>query len=63
MNLPLREGHSPTLLFHTPNVILNVLLVCLFRDLFVKDLMKQRDTEKTEAQIKITALENEVLSL
>ncbi|MCI4381879.1 hypothetical protein PGIGA_G00257070 [Pangasianodon gigas] len=33
------------------------------RDLFLKDLMRQRDTEKTEAQIKITALENELAGL
>ncbi|XP_047015856.1 interaptin isoform X2 [Ictalurus punctatus] len=33
------------------------------RDLFLTDLMTQRDTEKTEAQIKITALEDELAGL
>ncbi|GAA6100269.1 centrosome-associated protein CEP250 [Tachysurus ichikawai] len=33
------------------------------RDDFLKDLMRQKDTEKTEAQIKITALENELAGL
>ncbi|KAB5565729.1 hypothetical protein PHYPO_G00244880 [Pangasianodon hypophthalmus] len=33
------------------------------RDLFLKDLMRQRDTEKTQAQIKITGLENELAGL
>lgn len=65
-DLRLREVYSTTLLFHTPIItpnVLLVLLVCLFRDLFVKDLMRQRDGEKTEAQITITALENEVHNL
>lgn len=63
MDLLLRVGHSITLLFHSSSVTLNGLLVCLFRDLFLKDLKKQRETEKTEAQFKITALENEVHSV
>ncbi|KAG7324040.1 hypothetical protein KOW79_012056 [Hemibagrus wyckioides] len=33
------------------------------RALFLKDLMRQRDTEKTEVQIKISALENELAGL
>ncbi|KAK3558419.1 hypothetical protein QTP86_018027, partial [Hemibagrus guttatus] len=33
------------------------------RDLFLKDLMTQRDTKKTEVQIKISALENELAEL
>ncbi|KAK2834544.1 hypothetical protein Q7C36_015245 [Tachysurus vachellii] len=33
------------------------------RDDFLKDLMRQKDAEKTEAQIKITALENELAGL
>lgn len=63
MDLRLRGAHSRTLLYHTLIVVLNVLLACLFRDLCLKDLMRQRDMEKTEAQIKITALENEVHNL
>ncbi|XP_046715613.1 golgin subfamily A member 4 isoform X2 [Silurus meridionalis] len=33
------------------------------RDLSLKDFIRQRDTEKTEAQTKITALENEIAGL
>lgn len=60
MGLQLRIGHSTALMFHIPIVTLNILLECVFRDLSLKDLIKQRDTERTEAQIKIAALENEV---